>query len=230
MMAIDIIMPVSTDIWTEDVKKACISTASPETEITITEIKMGPESIESEYDEVFSSPHVVQTAEELEKNGSEGIIIYCFGEPGLHAAKEKLKIPVVGIREAAISMAKILGDNIGVISTLNTAAPRHRRALKNEVKKVISVDMPVLDFVDIKTLEERIEVKVKELVTGGCDVIVLGCGSMLNIDFNKIQKKYGVPIIIPLNAAISICEYLIKNNLSQSKLAYPFPPRKTIKQ
>lgn len=228
-MKLDIIMPVSTNIWTEDVKKACLNIVRPETEIRITEIKRGPESIESEYDEVFSSPHVVKTAEELEKNGSEGIIIYCFGEPGLHAAKEKLKIPVVGIREAAISMAKILGDNIGVISTLKTAAPRHRRALKNEVKKVVSVDMPVLDFTDVKTLENRIEEKVKELISVGCDVIVLGCGSMLNIDFDRMQKDYGVPIIIPLNAAISICEYLIKNNLSQSKLAYPFPPEKTIK-
>jgi allantoin racemase len=228
-MKLDIIIPVSTDIWNEDVKNACLKIASPDTEIRITEIKRGPESIESEYDEVFSSPHVVKTAEELAKSGSEGIIIYCFGEPGLHAAKEKLSIPVVGIKEAAISMAKILGDNIGLISPLKTAVPGQMRVLKNEVRKIVSIDMPVLDFINTKTLEEKIENKVKELVLDGCDVVVLGCGSMLNIDFERMQKEYGVPIIIPLNAAIGICEYLIKNNLTQSKLAYPFPPEKTIK-
>lgn len=228
-MKLDITIPVSTDIWNEDVKNACLKIASPDTEIRITEIKRGPESIESEYDEVFSSPHVVKTAEELAKSGSEGIIIYCFGEPGLHAAKEKLSIPVVGIKEAAISMAKILGDNIGLISPLKTAVPGQMRVLKNEVRKIVSIDMPVLDFINTKTLEEKIENKVKELVLDGCDVVVLGCGSMLNIDFERMQKEYGVPIIIPLNAAIGICEYLIKNNLTQSKLAYPFPPEKTIK-
>ncbi|RKL64037.1 hypothetical protein DXT63_03200 [Thermoanaerobacteraceae bacterium SP2] len=228
-MKLDIIIPVSTDIWNEDVKNACLKIASPDTEIRITEIKRGPESIESEYDEVFSSPHVVKTAEELAKSGSEGIIIYCFGEPGLNAAKEKLSIPVVGIKEAAISMAKILGDNIGLISPLKTAVPGQMRVLKNEVRKIVSIDMPVLDFINTKTLEEKIENKVKELVLDGCDVVVLGCGSMLNIDFERMQKEYGVPIIIPLNAAIGICEYLIKNNLTQSKLAYPFPPEKTIK-
>jgi Asp/Glu/hydantoin racemase len=126
-------------------------------------------------------------------------------------------------------MARILGDRIGIISTLKNAAPRHRRILKNEVHKIVTVDMPVLDFTNSKALEERIEAKVKELAADGCDVIVLGCGSMLNIDFDRIQKKYGLPIIIPLNASISICEYLARNNLRQSKLAYPYPPEKLFK-
>lgn len=229
MITIDIIIPVSTDIWTDEVRKICLNKVNPETRIEVTELKKGPESIESEYDESMSSPYVIELAKGLEKNGSDGIIIYCFGEPGLRAAKEKLSIPVIGIREASISMAKILGDNIGVISTLESAATRHRRVLKNDVKKVVSVDIPVLDFIDTKVLKERIKEKVRELVLDGCDVIVLGCGSMLNIDFNHMQREHGVPIIIPLNAAISICDYLIRNNLGQSKIAYPFPPEKTIK-
>lgn len=228
-MLIDILVPVATNIWNDDIEKTVSKIKSPDTHIRITEIQKGPASIESEYDEVFASPHVVSLAEELEKKGSDGVIIYCFGEPGLHAVKEKLSIPVVGIREASISMARILGDRIGIISTLKNAAPRHRRILKNEVHKIVTVDMPVLDFTNSKALEERIEAKVKELAADGCDVIVLGCGSMLNIDFDRIQKKYGLPIIIPLNASISICEYLSRNNLRQSKLAYPYPPEKLFK-
>lgn len=228
-MRIDVIIPVSTDIWSESVRRACLDIVSPDTDVRITRLDKGPESIESEYDEAFASPYVIKAAEQLGANGAEGIIVYCFGEPGLHALKEKLKIPVVGIREAAVSTAKILGDNIGIISTLNTATPRHRRVLRNEVKKVVSVDMPVLEFVNFKILEERIENKVKELISAGCDVVVLGCGSMLNINVAKIQEQYEIPIVIPLYAAVGMCEFLIKSHLSQSKIAYPFPPIKVIK-
>jgi len=228
-MILDIIVPVSTDIWNEKVKLEAERIKSSDIQVRVSELKKGPVSIESEYDEVFASPYVVSLAEELEMNGSNGIIIYCFGEPGLHACKEKLNVPVVGIREAAVSMAKILGDRIGIISTIKSAVPRHVRTLKHEVHKILAVDMPVLNFVNVSELEKRIELKIQELLRDECDVIILGCGSMLNIDINKMQNEYGVPIVIPLNAAVAVCEYLMKNNLKQSKRAYPFPPVKEIK-
>jgi allantoin racemase len=224
-MILDIVVLVTTDIWNKDVKLEAEKIKSPDIQVRVTDV-----SIESEYDEVFASPYVVSLAEELELNGSNGIIIYCFGEPGLHACKEKLNIPVVGLREAAVSMARILGDRIGVISTIKSAVPRHGRALKHEVHKVVAVDMPVLDFVNVCELEKRIEIKIQELIKCGCDVVVLGCGPMLNMDINRMQNTYGVPIVIPLNAAIGVCEFLMKNNLKQSKQAYPFPPVKEMKR
>ncbi|MCG0274612.1 MAG: aspartate/glutamate racemase family protein [Thermosediminibacteraceae bacterium] len=135
----------------------------------------------------------------------------------------------MGLREAAISMARILGDRIGVISTIKSAVPRHVRTLTHEIHKVVAVDMPVLNFVNVSELEKRIEMKIQELIEYECDVVILGCGSILNIDINRMQNKYGIPIIVPLNAAVAVCEYLMKNNLKQSKLAYPYPPIKEIK-
>ncbi|HHW02227.1 MAG TPA: hypothetical protein GXX35_05385 [Thermoanaerobacterales bacterium] len=228
-MILDIIVPVSTDIWNKGIESEAEKIKGQDTKVRVTSLTKGPVSIESEYDEVLAGPHAVSAAEELEKNGSNGIIIYCFGEPGLHACKEKLSIPVVGIREAAVSMAKILGDRIGVISTIGNAVPRHARALRREVYKVVAVDMPVLDFVNVEELEKRIEIKIRELIDYGCDVVVLGCGSMLDMDIERMKDKYGIPIVIPLNAAVAVCEFLMKNNLRQSRLAYPFPPEKEIK-
>lgn len=228
-MILDIIVPVSTDIWNKEVELEAEKIKSPGIQVRVTSLTKGPVSIESEYDEAFASPCVISQAEELEMNGSNGVVIYCFGEPGLHACKEKLSVPVVGLREAAVSMAKILGDRIGVISTIKSAVPRHVRALKHEVHKVVAVDMPVLDFVNVRELEKRIEMKIQELINYGCDVIVLGCGSMLNIDIKRMQNEYGIPIVIPLDAAVAVCEYLMKNNLKQSKLTHPFPPVKEIK-
>lgn len=52
---------------------------------------------------------------------------------------------------------------------------------------------------------------------------------MLDMDIERMKDKYGISIVIPLNAAVAVCEFLMKNNLRQSRLAYPFPPEKEIK-
>ncbi|MCG0274613.1 MAG: hypothetical protein L5655_00425 [Thermosediminibacteraceae bacterium] len=78
-MILDIIITVSTDLWNEKVRVEAEKVKSQETQLRVTELKKGPVTIESEYDEIFASPCVVSLAEELELNGSNGIILYCFG-------------------------------------------------------------------------------------------------------------------------------------------------------
>jgi len=51
-MRITIINPNTTDAMTEDIYKAAISVASPETEITAVSNKLGPASIECRQEQV----------------------------------------------------------------------------------------------------------------------------------------------------------------------------------
>ncbi|MEN2995658.1 MAG: AroM family protein [Acetomicrobium sp.] len=230
MAFLDILIPVSTGVWNESVKSAAEKIIKKEEiNIRVTSLDKGPISIESEYDEVLASPEVIKKAELLEKDQSDGIIIYCFGEPGLEACKEKLSIPVVGLRESAVSMAKLLGQNIGVISTIPSAIPRHYRDLKNDVRKIIPLNISVTDLTNYSDVEISLRERAKELLNCGCDVIVLGCGSILNIELGKLQDEIGIPIIVPLYSSLFICEYFLQCNLKQSKVAYPFPPNKPVR-
>jgi len=230
MAFLDILIPVSTGVWNESVKSAAEKIIKKEEiNIRVKSLDKGPISIESEYDEVLASPEVIKKAELLEKDQSDGIIIYCFGEPGLEACKEKLSIPVVGLRESAVSMAKLLGQNIGVISTIPSAIPRHYRDLKNDVRKIIPLNISVTDLTNYSDVEISLRERAKELLNCGCDVIVLGCGSILNIELGKLQDEIGIPIIVPLYSSLFICEYFLQCNLKQSKVAYPFPPNKPVR-
>ncbi|MFL4257463.1 aspartate/glutamate racemase family protein, partial [Escherichia coli] len=70
---------------------------------------MGPASIESHYDEALSIPGILAEIAAGEKNEVDGYVIACFGDPGLDAARELAKGPVVAVAEAAMNYASFLG-------------------------------------------------------------------------------------------------------------------------
>ena len=116
-MRIDILVPVYIDTWNKGVWEEAQKTVSPDVDLRITNLEFGVPSLESMYDVAVASPYIVEKAIELEKDGSDGIIIYCMKEPALAAVKEKLGIPVIGLREATMGL-------IGVIGTVER--PRNR--------------------------------------------------------------------------------------------------------
>lgn len=229
MKRIEILVPVATDFRNDDIQEEANKSKHSDIDIVVKNINRGAVSIECDYDEAMASKYIVELAENMEKDGASGIVLYCFAEPGLSACKEKLNIPVVGLREAPIAIASILGDNIGVIAPLDNTKRIFSRALGNKVKHVVSLDLPVLEYADKSKLEKAIETKIQQLIEMDCDVVVFGCGSILGLDVKCMQKKYNIPIVEPIHAAITVCDYLIRQKLMHSKVAYPSPPQKDIK-
>ena len=228
-MRIDVLVPVYVDMWNAGILEEAIKSKAPDIDLKVTNLDGGVPSMESAYDVAIGARLVVEKAQELEKEGSQGIIIYCFKDPALEACKEKLDIPVVGLREASIALAGIIGDNIGVITSRSYSVAYYSRALRGKVKSVTCLGIPVLEFLDYLKVEKALEERVAEAVNLGCDVIVLGCGSILGIDFSRLEKTYGVSIIRPISAAVAACDFLVRNGLKQSRIAYPIPEIKEIK-
>lgn len=79
---------------------------------------MGPASIESHYDEALSVPGMLQQVAFGEEAGVDGYVIACFGDPGLDAARELATGPVVGIAEAAMHAATLVGRSFSIVTTL----------------------------------------------------------------------------------------------------------------
>ena len=61
-----------------------------------------PVSIEGHYDEAVSVIGLLEEIHAGEAQGVDGYVIACFGDPGLRAAREIAKGPVLGIAEAAM--------------------------------------------------------------------------------------------------------------------------------
>jgi len=247
-MKIKIIVPVATDKWNKGAIELCREIADCETEISISNIEKGPVSIESVYDETYTSPFVVDAAKKAEKEGYDGIIIYCFSNPALYAVREAIKIPVIGIGEAAHIFGMVVGERIGIISTVENSVPRHWRKAKilgtiSKLKAIKPLNLPVLEYNDKEKIMERVKKvatefndkekimeRVKKVATEliekeKVDTIILGCGSMLGIK-KELQKTFSVPIIIPGEAAIKLIESMVRMGISHSKITYMYPPKK----
>ncbi|GAB4118202.1 MAG: aspartate/glutamate racemase family protein [Candidatus Caldatribacteriota bacterium] len=229
---IKLILPVATTIWNELALQELNKYKDESTIIDVVNIKKGAESIENSYDEVWCALPTVQEVVKAEKEQYDGVIIYCFGDPGLQAAKEVVKIPVIGIGEASVHIASLIGKRFGIITA---GEPEAGGYLENNLKiyelyhkcvGIRSVGIPVLDLIGSE--EEELKVLLKfatEMIDRGADVIVLGCGSMLGVA-EKASNKLGIPIVIPAAASIKLCESLIAMGLAQSKKAYKLPPVK----
>ncbi len=216
-------------------KKILESHAGEGTSISIMDIDNGPSSIESAYEEYLSVPETVKKAVQAEKDGYEGIILGCFGDPGLDALRETVKIPVVGPGQTAMHVAAVLGRRFSIVTVLDSVMPSLERlanmaGLGRKLASVRAVNIPVLELRRDRgvTFERMMEQSRKAIQEDNADVIVLGCMSMAFLEVSeRMQESLSVPVIDPAVVSLKVLEGLVKAGLSHSKKAYPFPPKKT---
>src|SRR5262245_48007913 len=106
-MQIRIINPNITQPMTDKIAAAARQVARPETEIVAVSPKTGPESIESHFEEAISIAGICEEVMRGEEEGAHAYVIACFGDPGLDAARELTKAPVVGIAQSAFQLASV---------------------------------------------------------------------------------------------------------------------------
>src|SRR4051795_6421317 len=100
---------------TEKIGACARSVAAAGTVIEAVNPAMGPASIESHYDEALSVPGLLTEIAAGERDGVDGYVLACFGDPGLDAARELATGPVLGIAEAAMHVAALLGRGFSVV-------------------------------------------------------------------------------------------------------------------
>src|SRR3954447_24316038 len=103
-MRILVVNPNTSDEMTRDIAEQAARYARPDTELETVAASWGPRSIEGHYEEHVAA---VATLEAIgSRTGSfDAVVIACFGDPGLYAAREVSPVPVIGIAEAALLTA-----------------------------------------------------------------------------------------------------------------------------
>lgn len=229
-MRIDVVVPISTDAWNEGIRRVCQEAADTGTQVRVTSLAHGPESIESMYDEATAAPHIVAAVQQAERDGAAAVVVYCFGNPAVEAAREAVTVPVIGLGDAGELMAMALGDRFGVISTIPEAVPRlyrKARALGADARlaAVVPLGVKVADLGDPERLWAAALAAGRALLERGSQVIVLGCGLMLGMA-ERLRDTLGVPVVVPAVAAVKLAEAAVRMGASHSRLAYPRPPEK----
>lgn len=214
-------------------KKILQSHAQKDTIVEMTDIERGPSSIESAYEEYLSVPGSVEKAIQAEKDGFDGVILGCFGDPGIEALREMVSIPVVGPGESAMHVASMIGRKFSIVTVLDSVVPSLEKLAKivgldQRLASVRAVNIPVLELRHniTSTTNRMMEESRKAIREDSADVIVLGCMSMSFMGVSeRMQESLGVPVVNPALVSLTVLEGLVNSGLSQSKKAYPIPPK-----
>ncbi|MBR9904505.1 MAG: aspartate/glutamate racemase family protein [Gammaproteobacteria bacterium] len=230
---IRIINPNTTASMTAAMGQAAQQQAGPGTTVSASQPDAGPVSIESHFDEAISA---VGVAEEVLKGEREGgidaYVVACFGDPGLLAARELTRAPVIGIAEAAFHLATLVSTRFSIVTTLGRTGIIAEHLLQqygfsHHCRRIRAAEIPVLD------LEHHPEAAFTRIVEECCrardedgiGAIVLGCGGMANLT-QEISREVGLPVVEGVSAALKLAESLVGLGLYTSKhgdLAYPRP-------
>jgi len=159
-MKICVIAPIISDIFNREILKEVSRFRAPDMEIDFVNLSKGPASIESHYDEILAAYHVVELVRQAEKDGIDGVFVDCFGDPGVDAARELVRIPVVGGFQPAVLTASLIAGKWSVVTVLRSVVPMiNDLARKLGVEKnMVSVrdnDTPVLELTDKGLMEQR---------------------------------------------------------------------------
>ncbi|HCA24392.1 MAG TPA: Asp/Glu/hydantoin racemase [Pseudomonas sp.] len=231
-MHIRVINPNTTQAMTDTIGTAANAVAAPGTRISATQPESGPVSIESHFDEAVSVLGVLDEIRAGEREGVDAYIIACFGDPGLNAARELTRAPVIGIAEAAFHAATLISTRFSVVTTLprTTIIAEHlldSYGMASRCRRVRAADIPVLELEENPdlALERIIEECLKAKQEDGIGAIVLGCGGMADLT-PQISAAVGLPIVEGVTAAVKLAEALVGLGLQTSKhgdLDFPLP-------
>ena len=163
----------------------------------------GPPAIESDEDVVAAVGAMVETAR---AHPADAYVVACFSDPGITELRSAVDEPVFGIAESAVLAAMSRGRQVGIISALDMAIPRHFRywdriGVARRIVADIASGRGVLDLESDEAYEDVLDAG-KQLADSGADVLVLGCTGMTHLRV-RLQDDLGLPVVEPCQAAVT---------------------------
>lgn len=229
-MRILVVNPNSTASMTVRIGAAARSVAAPGTEILAVNPPSGPASIEGYYDEALAVPGLLAEIERHEGTIA-GTVIACFDDVGLDAARSLATAPVIGICEAAMQTAGVLGGRFSVVTTLARSVPALERLAQRYGMAgrctIRAAGVPVLALEDPASgAVDRVRAEIRRAMEqDGAESIVLGCAGMADLA-RALGEEIGLPVVDGVTAAVKLAEGLAALGLRTSKAggyAAPLP-------
>lgn len=212
-MKILVINPNSDQEMTRKIQKTADTFASGRYEVTCVSTPGAPSFIETYEDEVMAAPGMINLVREHQE--CDAFVVACHCDPNLDVLKEVTAKPVVGIGEASMKIASMLGHKFSVIAATEHSIP-NKEVLTQKYhleKSLASIRTPE----NVGTEEERLFRAAEKAITEDmAEVIVLGCAGMTGLD-KRLQEELGVPVLDGVICALIIARGLIEYGVSHSK-------------
>ena len=233
-MKLLVVNPNTSDAMTEGIRETIDLVRMPGVEVEIAGVDFGPETLESFYDYTLAGFALCRYLENA-KEKYDGVMIACFGDPGLYAVKEICQCPVLGIAETSMAVALLLGSRFAILAASEKAVSMmdnmvDQYGMEYRYAGVFPLSMSVLDAEENseKTIQRLIELG-REAIKRGAEVLILGCAGMTGYH-EPVSKALGVPVLDPVEVTFLQLEMLARGKIETSKAGlYKAPDAKKMK-
>lgn len=188
--------------------------ASPGTKITMRTATFGVAYIETRFEALIGAYAVAELAAR-DWQGHDALIVAAFGDPGAIGLREVLDIPVVGLTEAALASASLLGNRFSIVAISRRITAWYRECVEHygfagRLASIRSLERPLQNIGRVQDehaaqLEALCRVVVDE---DGADVVVLAGAPLAGLA-RALQGKLTVPVVDGVSSAVRHAETLV---------------------
>ncbi|MCC8964169.1 aspartate/glutamate racemase family protein [Bradyrhizobium sp. Pear76] len=146
--------------------------------------------------------------------GIDAAIIAAFGDPGLFGARELFAYPVVGLAEAAMLTACMLGRRFSIVTFAGALAPWYEECvamhgLSTRCAGIRTLDGSFQSISDVQAEKEELLVALanQAVAQDGADVVILSGAPLAGLAA-KVRDRIPVPVVDPVAAAVRQAETL----------------------
>jgi len=199
----------------ERVKALLQGLAFPTSEVEVMALAGGPSDLEHyEHEHEAVALMMARVPAAVREKAIDAVSIGCFYDPGVRVLRERLGIPVVGVGEASMHLASLLGHRFSVLVGRKNWIPlmsdnalaygfERRIASWRAIERTVA-QLHADPEAAFQAMVGQAEIAVQD---DRAEVIVLGCASMEGVA-QRLSERIGVPVVDPVVAGFKLAEML----------------------
>lgn len=205
---------ISTSV-SELIRAEAVRTAAPDTQIEVVTAAAGVAYIETRFEALLGAHAAAELSARHHKD-FDAVIIAAFGDPGLQALREVLPVPVVGMTQAALASALLLGQRFSVIAISQRIQTWYREVIHSygmagNLASIRALNRPLAGINQVQqdhgpALLELAEQAVEQ---DGADVIVLAGAPLAGLA-RSLAGLLPVPVVDGVSSAVQHAQSLVR--------------------
>nr|WP_067297272.1 aspartate/glutamate racemase family protein [Marinobacterium profundum] len=213
-----LINPNTNAALTRQMQQVAGTTISAETELHCINPPAGPYAIECKADRDAAAIQLQTLVNSRACQGYDALILACFDDIELQSLRESMRVPVIGLCEAALFAARALPGRFAIVTTVHAAVPGIRSMLTrygaSDQACVHAAGIGVAEAAgDGAQAAEKIAACIRTAIEqDGAKTIVLGSGGLTGRAAD-LQRSFGLPVIDPVVSALALAESLARLQL-----------------
>jgi Asp/Glu/hydantoin racemase len=234
-MKILIINPNISESVTELIVQEAIRSCLAGTEIVAETADAGVAYIETRAEAVFGA-HAVLKKVAKHYEHVDAVIVAAYGDPGVCAAKELVDIPVIGLTEATLAEAHLIGGRYSLVGISERIGVWYRETVRyyGFESRMASYRGLSKGFAHVACVQQEKRQMLLDLCLScveqdGADSIILSGAPLAGLA-REIETQIPVPLIDGVGAAMRAAQSLAsRGSLVRKRGSYAAPPKKESK-